>query len=198
MSTTFVTVVFVLTGAYAGKTKTLGTTTVQFPFQDGKCAVSGPAEDVARIAKFLERSYEAYPEGHPKLKEVAANGQRDVSTNKDPNPQPDLHGGGEPGGVQLAPGGEGDDSGGAGDPPAGNPGEVADGDGPPPELNEKLARAVHALDPATDAHWTSDGKPALTAVQAAYGSAGIGRADVNAAAPGYSRKTARALAAKNA
>ncbi len=60
------------------------------------------------------------------------------------------------------------------------------------ELNTKLQKAVLGLDPADDTHWTKDGKPAMTAVEKLYGSAGITRADVEAVAPGHTRDKAKA------
>ena len=60
------------------------------------------------------------------------------------------------------------------------------------ELNTKLQKAVLGLDPTDDTHWTKDGKPAMTAVEKLYGSAGITRADVEAVAPGYTRDKAKA------
>lgn len=58
--------------------------------------------------------------------------------------------------------------------------------------NLKLVRALGQLDPKDDKHWTKDGKPAMTAVEAFYGASDITRADVSAAVPGLTRATAPA------
>lgn len=185
-----VTVTFVLTGAYAGRTITLGS--LPYPFKEGKLSLTGPAEEVALHARFMERNWQAFPEGHERLKEPE-NGQREIQSGaQQPNGQADLHGDGEPGGSGAGPGVAGPvDGGSAGGGEAGNPGaEAVRGDGPAPELNTKLQKAVMDLDPADDSHWTKEGKPAITAVEKLYGSAGITRADVEAVAPGFKRKAA--------
>lgn len=64
---------------------------------------------------------------------------------------------------------------------------AADGDARPTE-DHKLKRAVEALDHKNDEHWTKHGLPSLDALANIYGSTGIKRADVEAAAPGYRRK----------
>lgn len=61
---------------------------------------------------------------------------------------------------------------------------------PKAEVNTKLVKAIHKLDPKDDSHWTGAGLPAMVAVEGFYGSADITRADVEAAAPGYTRATA--------
>lgn len=73
--------------------------------------------------------------------------------------------------------------------PEGNPGAQPQGDA-------KLAAVLAQLDPDNDDHWTQQGKPALAAVEAAYGSSAITRADVEAAAPGLTREAAKAAKAK--
>ena len=60
----------------------------------------------------------------------------------------------------------------------------------PPQSNERLAKAVMSLDPNNDEHWTQTGKPAMSAIEMAYGSSGITRAQVEAAAPGFTREVA--------
>lgn len=57
----------------------------------------------------------------------------------------------------------------------------------PDPFRARLIKAVLSLDPKVDEHWTSAGKPALPAVETALGHAGVKRADVEAACPGYVR-----------
>lgn len=175
---------FVLTPPLEGQTLRLG----DYGFEQGRCTIKAPADQMALHARFLERNWQAYPEGHDALKEKP-DGQRDLQ----PEPEGD-DGNLQPAGEGAAPGT---------DPAAleGNAGPEAvheagglepEGDGQAPELNEKLRKAVMALDPVDNAHWTKDGKPAMTAVEKLYGSSGLTRADVDAAAPGYTRDKAKA------
>ena len=177
---------FVLAGPLAGRTINLGS--LPYPFQNGKCSISATPEDTALHARLLERNWQAYPEGHPALEEES-NGQRDIQTDPQPNEEP-------PTGGDLQPNGEGPEAGGgsangagAAGAETGETGSLPNGDGPPAELNAKLLRAVQSLDPDNDAHWTKDGKPAMTAVEKFYGSADVTRADVEAVAPGFTRPT---------
>lgn len=52
---------------------------------------------------------------------------------------------------------------------------------------EKLLEALKSLDPANPDHWTENGSPAMTAVEAAYG-ANITRKEVTAVAPTFHRE----------
>lgn len=187
--------VFFLTGALAGRTIKLG----KYSFVEGKLTLSGPAEELALHRRSLERNWSAYPEGDPRLKENN-DGSGDVSTEgaRGPGPAGDDGNGGPDG--ASAPSGETPDVG-SGDAPAetGEAERPAGGDGSPPVVTEpeaegdaRLKRAIAALDPEDDSHWIASGLPAMVAVERIYGSAGITRADVEAAAPGYNREAARA------
>jgi len=199
---TIIQTTFVLTGALAGRTIRLGSQ--PYAFEKGRLTVTAPAEEVALHARFLERNWQAYPEGHPALKEVP-DGQRDLQENPKPDGQQPLHGDVQPNGSGLEAGEPAPVGGGSDEAEAGQAGGVSDGNGQPEgvtepakeptvELNTKLQKSVLALDPADETHWTKDGKPAMTAVEKLYGSAGITRADVEAAAPGYNREKAKAAA----
>lgn len=59
------------------------------------------------------------------------------------------------------------------------------------EIDTQLVKAVHALDPGNDEHWTGTGLPAMTAIEVAYGSTGVTRKDVNAAVPDWDREKAQ-------
>lgn len=59
------------------------------------------------------------------------------------------------------------------------------------DANTRLAAALKQLDPKNDDHWTQAGKPAIAAVEKLYGDAGITRADVDAAIPGFDRESAK-------
>lgn len=176
---------FVLTGPLAGQTINLGS--LPYRFAEGRTAIIAPVEEMPLHAQFLERNWQAYPEGHEALKENP-DGQRDIQ--QDPaGPQGDL----QPSGEGAAPGADAPAS--EGDavaqtlPEAG--GLEPQGDGQAPELNTKLQKAVLSLDPVQDSHWTREGKPAMTAVGQLYGSTGITRAEVEAVAPGWTREKAK-------
>lgn len=199
---TIVQTTFVLTGPLAGKTVRLGSQ--PYPFDKGRLTITAPAEEVALHARFLERNWQAYPEGHPALKEVP-DGQRDLQEGSQPDGQQPVHSDVQPNGGGTEAGDAAPVSGGGVEAEAGQVGGASDGDGQPEvltdpakeptvELNTKLQKAVLGLDPADDTHWTKDGKPAMTAVEKLYGSAGITRADVEAVAPGHTRDKAKAAA----
>lgn len=65
--------------------------------------------------------------------------------------------------------------------------ETADSREPAVPVNLALRKAVMALDPAADTHWTAAGLPAMAAVEEALGDTGFTRADVSAAAPEWDR-----------
>lgn len=58
-------------------------------------------------------------------------------------------------------------------------------------VNPKLRKAIEALDPDDDSHWTQTGKPRMDVVEQNYGSADITRRDVNEAKPDWDRDKAR-------
>lgn len=59
-----------------------------------------------------------------------------------------------------------------------------------PEVDLKLAAAVRSLDCENDDLWTVAGLPKLSAVEEAYGSAGVTREDVEAVLPEWDRDAA--------
>lgn len=188
---------FVLTGPLAGKTINLGS--LPYPFREGRMTLSGPAEDMGLHARFLERNWQAYPVGHPALEEVP-DGERDIQTDSQQDGQPPVRGDVQSEGDGAEAGEQREDDGGGAADTATREGEDAAGDGqtegvtePVADIDYKLQRAVMSLDPADDNQWTKDGKPAMTAVEKVYGSAGITRADVEAAAPGHTRDKAKSL-----
>ncbi len=196
---------FVLSGDLAGETIRLGS--LPYPFENGKLTIEATPEETALHARFLERNWQAYPEGHPALKEVS-DGQRDIQTGSQPNSEQPPAGDLQPNGAGSEAGGESADGAGAA---GAETGSVPNGDGqpagvtgpnptagdpPPAEINAKLQRAVMGLDPADDAAWTKDGKPAINAVTAVYGATDVTRADVEAVAPGFNRDKAKAAAAQ--
>jgi hypothetical protein len=179
---------FVLVGPHAGKTMDLGNSSLIYRFINGKCAVICQDKEMPMHEHYLYVNWQIRPEGHPDLTKALEeeNGERDI--------QPD---GTESVQSLVQPFGEGTATGiaeqilgaGAASNAPGASSELAGRDGPAPELNMKLQRAVLSLDPKDDSHWTKDGKPAITAVATAYGAGNVTRGDVEAAAPGFVRPT---------
>lgn len=60
-----------------------------------------------------------------------------------------------------------------------------------PGAGAAVAAAVRRLDPHVDLHWTQRGLPRVEAVVALSRVEGLRRADIEEAAPGYTRSTAR-------
>lgn len=179
---------FHLTGPKAGQTINLGS--LPYPFVKGSLTIRATPEDTALHARALERNWQAYPEGHPALKEQS-NGQRDLQAAEKPNSAAAVLSDLQPNGAGAESGVEENNGSGAADPETGKAGGVSHGDGQPPELNQKLLKAVRTLDPTNDEHWTKDGKPAVSAVAHLYGSADVTRKDVDAVAPGFTRDKAK-------
>ncbi len=201
---------FVLVGPYAGRTITLGK---GLDFVLGKMRFTGPEVDADNIGRYLERCYNAHPEG-PALDAARAaydeaHPSKIAGQQEPPKEQSDEGEGGKDNGEpQEAPVGGGDAQvapGAAGDGPSGGDGqEGADNGAPaggpaeavkPSGVEGDLATAVKSLNPEKDENWTGAGLPRMDAVEAVYGSAGITRADVEAAAPGWNREAARKAAA---
>lgn len=178
----------VLKGHYAGKTVRLG----KFQFVDGACTLHGIPTEVASELHFIEVNWQGFPEGHPAL-EGLLNGQRNISQEAEEGLHDEVQRSGGPEGGQHAQEGTGDSEGHAAD-ETGQARILPDGDGLQAELggNDKLTRAIQSLDPENDAHWTPGGKPAIEAVAQMYGSTGITRADIENAAKGHTRDSARA------
>lgn len=71
-------------------------------------------------------------------------------------------------------------------------GRLDEGDAPERSgpVNLKLAAAIRVLDPENDEFWTVEGLPKLSAIEEAYGCAGLTREDVDAAVPEWDRDAA--------
>jgi hypothetical protein len=189
--------IFIATGAHEGKTVRLGRDP-WFQLVEGKLEAVEIPEDMGKLAHFLEVNWQIFPEGSKALRKAQeANGQRDLSLEStQPDGQTDLSGDRQPEGLESSPGEPGDEDregnaeAGGGDEEF----EASEPDGPAPELNAKLQRAVLGLDTEVDENWTAGGLPAISAVTAAYGSEGVTRADIAAVAPGFTRAQARKVA----
>ncbi len=126
---------------------------------------------------------------YERLKKEAAYGRHQQATAAaGPEPVPAVHGDVSADGRTSE--GETDDGGPdaeAGEGDAGGDPKVPDGEGAEADL---LRKAVMVLDPDDETHWTDAGLPAMRAVEEAYGSTDITRADVEAVAPGWKRDRA--------
>lgn len=167
----------VLVGPHKGKTMVLG----GIQFKDGSATLTGPETDVEKQFKYLHRCWQVQ---YADQVEEAEDGNVQDSTHQDEDgASPGDGGEGEQGSAQE----------GAADSEQSAGADVHDQDGQAdtPVTNQRLLDAVMKLDPENDEHWTKIGKPAMNAVEGFYGSADITRADIEAAAPGYVRDTAK-------
>ena len=183
---------FIATGANTGKTLTLGRDPM-FHFVDGVCELEASMEDTAKLGRVLEVNWQVFPEGSKGLKRIQDEQRKFPATSEQPNGQGDVPGAPGPEGQGLEGGqsqlenGEGATGSDEGD----EGGETDTGDGPAPQLNEKLVRAILSLDPEVEEHWTKDGQPSVAAVCQFYGSEGLTRSDIKGTMPGYTRVKAR-------
>ena len=174
-----------LVGAYAGQTVTLGLGLTNYTFTDGEITLEGSDHDVEAVSRALALNFQALPKGSPeleaKLKELADGDQVHAGGNLG-NGEANLQGGAGPGAIDPDPG-----NGGADD--AATTGEAGAGDATR-DGSRAIVEALTKLDPADDANWTADGKPKMAALEVLLGRTDITRAQVEAAAPGFTRPTA--------
>lgn len=191
-------VVLVLVGHFAGKTVTLR----GYRFFEGKMRLTGAEEEVAGLAKYLRKSYQAFPEGSRELAEAQAriegvteDGKCDTDSRTgngaDNNLQGEVQQVGSGPEAPLA-----DDGPGADDSAEGQAGSVPNGDGhldagipvaPGTGEPSRLRQALKKLDHNNDEHWSKEGVPRMDAIQDFYGSANVSRKAVEAHAPGFLR-----------
>jgi hypothetical protein len=186
-------------------------------FNGGICNKVVAAEKAGGLIKVLSY-YGAYPKGSPEYdealaKENAENGADEVSQDSNGGSADEVRAGvqsegGEPsevpaddGAAAVDPTAEGGDAAPAGDghSDAGVPDFAEPDSWPQPSEpssvgSEAVAAAVMKLDPDVDEHWVQTGahkgKPKLSAVEDAYGKAGLTRQDLESAIPDWSRDKA--------
>jgi hypothetical protein len=200
---------FRLFGPNAGKTMRVN----GHQFVDGNCRINGAPESMSFVLKVLG-SYGAFAAGTPEYdealtRETMQNGTSIVQEEAqrgaaDPDVGDIQSDGGEPSEDAA------DDLSGNDDPQDGSEGARPDGDGytdtgvpdfaesanlvapsePTQAGDQRILAAVNKLDPENDDHWTQAGLPKLSAVEEAYGKAGVTRKDIIAVAAGFTRETA--------
>lgn len=168
----------VLRGHYAGKTVKLGGQ----QFRSGRLELVGPVEDVENLTRYLGRCYQAEVE--------EPDGQHDIPPAAQPGAPAAVHGGIRPDGGQAPTPGAAARPGPAGTAPSGDPGLLPPRDGQEDTGIRRLREAVSRLDSKNDTHWTSEGLPAVSAVEEKLGAGNVTRKDINAAAPGWNRERA--------
>ena len=176
----------VLIGAYAGQTGTLSLGLTEYHFTDGEIVLEGTPHDVEATARALALNFQALPKGSPEaeaLIEEIANGGQVHEDGDITKREADIQGAGGP----DAPVKEEDGNGGADD--AAATGEAGAGDATR-DGSRAIVEALTKLDPADDTAWTAEGKPKMAALEALLGRTDITRAQVEAAAPGFTRPTA--------
>lgn len=202
------TVTLVLTGANAGRTCVLRNR----KFENGRHQFTADPEVVQSVCTYMGRCYEAFPEGSEELKlaqardrgeDITDGGDTDASEASESGPTEAVPGddheelgsaaaeaadergvdaGSDGGDSGSGPVGDGHEDSGLSASSAGE--EHGAGDNP------RLKGVIQDLDPDLDENWTKAGKPALAAVQKAYG-ADVTRQDINNAAPGWDREKAQ-------
>lgn len=197
----------ILTGARAGMTCQLG----NFQFVEGATFVRGNGKDVDGKCTYLGRCYKAWPEGSQELEHFQRLDQERINGASKVDPpaqsgQTDAVSGrvqsrrGESAEVAAAAGTEPvdparpDRSGGV----SGGDGHQVSGNAEGEFRTGRIVESVKALDSNNDEHWTADGRPRMDAVEKAFGSADISRADVELALPSFNREVAIASAANAA
>jgi len=181
----------VLTGSRAGTTCVLG----KHRFKDGKTVISGDESSIIGETLYMGRVYKAFPEGSPELRfwQEVDSGQREYPSGaRRGSPESfrsDLRSPGDQAATLSA-----DHSDGADNSTRGQSGSIPVRDGQQDSGNDgqasdedRIRQALKSLDPANDEHWTVNGRPRMDAVEAAYGSSGISRGDIERVAPGFSR-----------
>jgi hypothetical protein len=190
----------VLSGPRAGFTGTLS----RHKFLNGECIIEGPPQAVESASRYLARSHEAFPAGSEELRarmKGSIHGiQRDTSKDRQP---------GNPDGVsgsELRPTGpvraEGDVQRGGHDPvsaAAGGAGLGAGGSGHAdtglhPDKVKALRKAIRALDPKVDEHWTEDGLPSIETISTATSDQNVTRRMIEVVEPKFTREAAREAA----
>jgi hypothetical protein len=151
----------VLTGARAGTDCVLA----RYGFTKGQCTIQGDEKALAGVTLYMGRTYRAFPGDIRPDGNLAA-------------PLPADNGGGS----------NDRDRGEAGGIPVGDGQQDSGYDGKA-QAQTRLLQAVMSLDKNNDEHWTAEGRPRMDAVEAAYGSSGVSRTEVERVAPGFVRSS---------
>lgn len=189
-------------------------------FINGECRIVQQKDNMLACARVLSK-YGAYHRGSEEYDrllaaEDKANGKHDVPAEAHERSDAEVRSEVRPAGEESSapPADAGDGSSEA----SGGTGAAADGDSnrdghehaglpvfpedadrryeePASSVNEDVKAAVLKLDPANDDHWVRTGakagQPKLSAVEDAFGRAGLTRNDIEAAMPGWNREKAQ-------
>lgn len=191
----------ILTGFYAGKTKTIN----GYDFVKGELVLKGELAKLDGLIAYM-KTYGAFLQGSEELAEAQA---RDAATKGGSDGTDailDGQGGASEGGAQANESSPGTGSGdGATGTSTDGSGSGAEGDGvqagreadakaqaasDPNVL--KIIDALKSLDPTNDDHWTDAGLPLVGIIATASGIVNVTRKDISAALPGWNRETALA------
>lgn len=169
-----------LTGGREGMTCVVGKA---YHFKDGMLEIEGPPSDVEVLTHWFAVNYAAFPEGSKELE--ASNVQRDTPETSKSGTAPAVLGGDQPGGQgpETVPADNGSP---ADDAASDRTSDLPEGDGHEDARVHRIKEALTGLDVTNDEHWTNDGKPAVQAVSIILDEQ-VSRADVDAAAPGFTR-----------
>lgn len=191
----------ILTGFYAGKTKTIN----GYDFVKGELVLKGELAKLDGLIAYM-KAYGAFLQGSEELAEAQARDALTKGGSDGTDAILDGQGGSSEGGVptNLTSPGTGSGDGATGTSTDGS-GSGAEGDGvqagreadakaqaasDPNVL--KIIDALKSLDPTNDDHWTDAGLPLVGIIATASGIVNVTRKDISAALPGWNRETALA------
>jgi hypothetical protein len=146
----------------------------------------GSEEDVKLIGRFVARNWEAFPEGSVELRDAL---ERDRGRGEvDPVGERTVQGGVSESGV-----GSGENAA----PVVGNGNAALDSKGSATvgggrERPATILDALNKLDAKNDLHWTALGLPRVDVIAGMLGDDRIGRVEIDAALPGFTREMAAA------
>jgi hypothetical protein len=170
-------------GAFKGQTVNLR----GYKFVNGELPLVGTLVQNEGLIRYMEICYQAELVATP---QEIDDGERDLQTQAQPGRPEALRSDIRPDGNQPSEK-TADVRGGHAPAEAGTTGSVADGDGHEDTgLHSQIRKALTSLDQSNDAHWTRDGKPSCDAVASLMNSGNVTRAQIEAASPGFRRKTA--------
>lgn len=175
----------VMVGAYEGQDVTLSLGLTEYKFTEGRITLEGSDTEVEALTRVLGLNFQALPEGSAELaakQEEVANARQVQEHGEVRDGEGDIQGGAGEGSKVTT------DTGNGGTDDAAKTREAGAGDATR-DGSRAIVEALSKLDTADDSHWNADGKPKMAALEALLGRTDVTRAQVEAAAPGFTRPT---------
>jgi len=181
-----------LTGCRTGMTTILG----GYQFVNGHTIVRADNSQIDGVCRYLGRTYKAFEEGTAELahyqrldkEATTTNGKCNAEASPKPRDSVAIPSSVQPQGTGTAAVSSDDGSRATGA-TSGSEGTVPNRDGHQDSGNDRssrskseISKAIAALDPSNDEHWTSNGRPRVDAVANAVGIPNLTRRDIDAVA----------------